>query len=148
VRSWADARDIVQQIYLHCLNSGGLRSVTNVRAYLYRSVENLANDWQRKSRVRESFAREQPLRSPTSVASAEEICEEQQELERLLQRIDDLPQQCRAAVLMVRCEGLSVDETAAKLRIKPKSVRGHIRRAMKYLLATVAAENLAVRDRL
>ena len=140
VRSWTDAVDIVQQIYVNLLHTSGLRGVTNARAYLFRAAGNLATDWNRKSRVREAYAKEEPLRAPTLAVSAEETCQNRQELECLLRQIDTLPRQCRTALLLVRGEGLSVEEAAAQLGIKPKSVRGHIARAMRYLLATVPRE--------
>jgi DNA-directed RNA polymerase specialized sigma24 family protein len=47
----------------------------------------------------------------------------------------------------VRHEGLSIDEAAAHLGIKPKSVRALISRAMKYLLATVPQESFTTRGK-
>ncbi len=64
-----------------------------------------------------------------------------------MRQIDTLPQQCRTALMLVRGEGLSVEEAAAMLGIRPKSVRGHIARAMKYLLATVPPESLTTRGK-
>jgi RNA polymerase sigma-70 factor (ECF subfamily) len=136
VRSWSDALDIVQQIYLNFLRTPGLSGVTNVRAYLFRAAGNLAIDWNRKTRVRDAYAREEPLRTPTLALSAEQTCQNRQDLEYLSRQIDALPPRCRTALLLVRGEGLSVEEAAKRLGIKPKSVRGHIARAMKCLGAT------------
>ena len=147
VHSWPDAGDIVQQIYENVLRPPGLSTVTNVRAYLFRAAGNLAKDWQRKKRVRDAYANEQPLRAPTLAISAGEACESRQALEFLLQQIDTLPHQCRMALLLVRIEELSIEEAAVRLGIKPKSVRSLIARALKHLLATGILETLIPRGR-
>jgi RNA polymerase sigma factor (sigma-70 family) len=147
IHSWPDAGDIVQQIYENILRTPGLATVTNARAYLFRSASNLAKDWQRKKRVRDAYVSEEPLRAPTLAISAGEACESRQALEFLLQKIDTLPHQCRMALLLVRVEELSIEEAAARLGIKPKSVRSLLARALKHLLATVTLENLMPGDR-
>jgi len=137
VHSWSDAHEIVQQTYFNLVCSRGRSAVTNVRAYLFKMAANLAYDWNRKRVVRDSFAREAVLRAVSQEVSAEEICEHREELEHLLEQVDNLPQQCRTALLLVRHEGMSIEEAATRMEIKPKSVRVLLSRAMKYLLATV-----------
>jgi RNA polymerase sigma factor (sigma-70 family) len=141
VRSWADAEDIVQQTYINLWQVPRLSAVENVRAYLYKIAGNLAQDWLRKRRVRESFAQEELLRALATARSAEEICESRDDFAELLKRIDDLPQQCRMALLLYRHEGLSLQEVAERLGIQPKSVHALIARAMKYLLETGPQEH-------
>ena len=140
VGSWADADDIVQQTYINLWRARGVNAVDNIRAYLYRIAGNLSQDWVRKRRVRESFAREEVLRTLASARSAEEICESRDDFAELLRRIDDLPQQCRMALLLYRHEGLSLAEVAQRLGIQPKSVHALIARAMKYLMEAAPQE--------
>jgi RNA polymerase sigma-70 factor (ECF subfamily) len=147
VRSWAEADDIVQETYTNLAGARTSRTINNIRAYLFKMAGNLAHDWNRKRLVRNTFAREELLRVPTVAPSAEDICEGREQLECLLRQIDNLPQQCRIALMLVRHEGLSIDEAAAHLGIKPKSVRALISRAMKYLLATVPLESFTTRGK-
>jgi RNA polymerase sigma factor (sigma-70 family) len=147
VHSWPDAKDIVQQTYFNLFRARGLSAIRHLRAYLFKTAGNLAHDWNRKRLVREAYAREEPLRAPMQAMSPEEICLGREELECLLRQIDTLPQQCRAALLLVRYQGLSFEEAGLQLGIKPKSVRRLCQRAMDYLLETVSQESLTPRGR-
>jgi RNA polymerase sigma factor (sigma-70 family) len=147
VGSWADADDIVQQTYVNFFNKGllgkrGPKVIDNVRAYLFKMAGNLAHDWVRKRRVRDTFAEDELLRTLEVAHSTEEVCESRDEFAVLLTRIEELPPQCRRALLLYRHEGLSLEEVGKELGIQPKSVHALISRAMKYLLQAVSEESI------
>jgi RNA polymerase sigma factor (sigma-70 family) len=141
VGSWADADDIVQQTYVNFFRKGP-KVIDNVRAYLFKMAGNLAHDWVRRRRVRDTFAADELLRTLEVARSPEEVCESRDEFAALWTRIEELPPQCRRALLLYRHEGLSLEEVGKELGIQPKSVHALISRAMKYLLQTVSEENL------
>src|SRR5882762_5119855 len=58
VRDRAEAKDIVQEAYCKIFRLGDSRAISHLRAYLYETAGNLANDWIRKRVVREAFARD------------------------------------------------------------------------------------------
>jgi RNA polymerase sigma factor (sigma-70 family) len=148
VGSWDDANDIVQETYTKLAGAPTATSaISNIRAYLFQMARNLAHDWRDKRLVRSTFVREERLRAPTVALSAEDICEGREQLERLLRQIDKLPDQSRRALLLVRHEGLSINEAAECLGIQPQSVRHLLKRAMKHLLATVPQESAVTRGK-
>lgn len=137
VGSWADADDIVQQTYLRFMGTPKVAEVGNVRAYLFKMVRNLARDWIRSRRVRDSFTQDAVLRALDASHSAEHICASQDELTQVCARIANLPPQCRAALLLYRHEGLCLEEVGQRLGIQPRSVHKLIARAITYLLEAV-----------
>jgi RNA polymerase sigma factor (sigma-70 family) len=147
IHSLSDAKDIVQQLWFNLFRSNALSGVTNLRAYLYKAAGNSARDWNDKKRVRQAYADEQAVAPPDVEPSAEEICEHRQELEYLLRQIDRLPRQYRMAILLVRCEGLSLEEAAVRLGVKPGSVKKSLQRAMKQLATAVPLGSLTPRGK-
>jgi RNA polymerase sigma factor (sigma-70 family) len=145
VRDRAEARDIVQEAYCKIFRLGDSRAISHLRAYLYETAGNIATDWLRKKIVREAFAREEPIRANREAASPEHIWLVREELERLLRRIEGLPQKCRLALVLVRYHGLSYEEVGAHLGIKTHSARRLVERAMEYLLETSTQESLKPR---
>ena len=57
--------------------------------------------------------------------------------EVFLNRLDDLPRSIREALVLVRHQGLTFEETASRLGIQPDEVCLLIARALEYLMATV-----------
>ncbi len=147
VGSWDDADDIVQETYFNLMRARGVSAVSNVRSYLFKMAANLAHDWHRQRRVRESIYRQESERAPAVTRSTEDVCLSQDEFEYLLERLDDLPQKCRTALLLYRCEGLSLEEVGERLGIQKRSVLPLIARATKFLLDAVSPESLSPRSK-
>jgi RNA polymerase sigma-70 factor (ECF subfamily) len=147
VGSWDDADDIVQETYFKLSRVRSSSAVRNVRSYLFKMAANLAHDWNRKRRVRESIYRQESQRAPAVTRSTEDVCLSQDEFEHLLERLDDLPEKCRTALLLYRYEGLSLEEVGARLGIQKRSVLPLIARATKFLLETVSQERLSPRSK-
>jgi RNA polymerase sigma factor (sigma-70 family) len=147
IGSWEDADDIVQETYFNLLRARGISAVSNVRSYLFKMAANLALDWHRQRRVRESVYRQESQRAPAVTRSTEDICLSEDEHKHLLERLDDLPKKCRTALLLYRCEGLSLEEVGARLGIQKRSVLPLIARATKYLLDAVSQERLSPRGK-
>lgn len=134
VRSWADAKDVVQDAYVRVFNLGKDKPISHLRAYLYRAVRNSATDWVRRRHVRETFASLEYFRIDRESESAEHVWLLREEIQRAL---DALPPKCRLAMILVNVRGLSYEEAAACMRIKTHSVRRLLERSVEHLLETL-----------
>jgi RNA polymerase sigma factor (sigma-70 family) len=137
VRSWADAKDVVQEAYVKVFNLGKGQPISHLRAYLYKTVRNCATDWMRQRNVREKFADLEYFHLDKQTASAEHSWLLRDEIQRAL---DLLPPKCRLAMVLVNIRGLSYEEAAECMQIKPLSVRRLLERAMDYLIDSVQSE--------
>jgi RNA polymerase sigma factor (sigma-70 family) len=141
----AEARDIVQEAYCKIFRLGDSRAISHLRAYLYETAGNLANDWLRKKVVRDRYARDELLRANREGLSPEHIWVAREELQALLKAVGQLPLQCRRAFVLVRYHGLSFEEVGIRLGIKTHSARRQVERAIEYLLTTVSQESVTTR---
>jgi RNA polymerase sigma factor (sigma-70 family) len=137
VSSRAEAREIVQEAYCRVFRLGEDKVISHLSAYLYRTAHNLATDWVRQRIVTETFARDHLLRAVSSSPSAEQVCIGRQSLEVVEGAVRLLPPRAKAALLMIKQEGLSYDQVAARLNIQPNSVRRLVQRAMEFLAQTI-----------
>lgn len=115
-----DARDVVADACLAAFRSRTWQEVTNHRAYLYRSVLNLARSHHRSTLRR----RLRELRSA--------VPEEQAAVEvdiDVLAAVDKLSVQQRAAVVLTYWGDLSPAEVSARLGISAGTVKQHLARA-------------------
>ena len=115
-----DAPDVVTDACLHAFGGKAWPTVTNHRAYLYRSVLNQARSHHRSTlrrRVREMRA---ALPERTSLNEAD--------LD-VLAAVDKLSVQQRASVVLTYWEDLAPGQVAARLGISEGSVKRHLARA-------------------
>lgn len=130
-----EAEDIVQDTYLHALQSGGVASTRHARAYLYRIAANLTVDATRKARVRSRYAEartsiEEPgEQSHDGEAEAEAVVQ----LHQLCALLDELPSPCRNACLLHWINDLSHSETALRLGVTVRTVERHLLKAREHL---------------
>ena len=138
VRSWADAKDVVQEAYVKVFGLGKNKPISHLRAYLYKAVRNSATDWVRRRHVRESFADLEYFRVEREAYSAEQLWLLREEIQRAF---DALPPKCRLAMMLVNVRGLSCEEAAECMHIKTASVRRLLERGVEHLLSTLPAES-------
>ena len=115
-----DAQDVVTDACLHSFGAKTWQTVTNPRAYLYRSVLNQARSHHRSTlrrRVREMRAA-QPEAVPATEADVD-----------VLAAVDRLSVQQRASVVLTYWEDLSPGEVASRLGVSEGSVKRHLARA-------------------
>lgn len=137
VRSWADAKDVVQEAYIRVFDLGRERPINHLRAYLYQAVRNAATDWVRRRSVRESFSDLEHFRLDKETASAEYVWLLRDEIKSAL---ESLPPKCRLAMILVNVRGLSHEEAAECMQIKTHSLRRLIERGVEHLLKTMKSE--------
>jgi len=134
----AVADDLVQGVFLRIwMRRDDLEDGAVGRAYLFRSVRNAAIGWLRK-------------RGPVSLDAGSLVPEalvertdpdatlgERRLLAVVDRALDDLPDRCREAFLLVRERGLSYREAAEVLGISPKTIDAHMVRAVRALRGAV-----------
>jgi len=115
-----DARDVVTDACLRSFRSNGWPTVTNHRAYLYRSVLNEARSHHRSTLRR----RLREFRS----ATPEAVFSDQVDVD-VLAAVEKLSVQQRASVVLTYWEDLGPAEVGARLGISEGSVKRHLARA-------------------
>ena len=149
-----DARDVVQETYLRAYRTfGNFQPGTNVRAWLFTILYSiLSNEWRRKRRAPEEIPLEAvEERFGTALRAAGPDAESE-----LLQRLGaspeiesalrNLPEEFRAAILLVDVEDFSYEEAAEILSCPVGTLRSRLHRARKLLFA--ALRDYAVRNRM
>lgn len=135
-----DADDVVQDAFVRYAtqekkqNQGMATEVETPKFFLFRIVSNLVID-----RIRQQQRRGihtsidevgQNLIDPRPL-----LCEQlasRQQLKRLAKALDELPENCRAAILMSRLDGLSHAEIAERLQVSKSMVSKYIMQAVKH----------------
>lgn len=126
------AAEIVHEVWLKVACYDPREPVNNARAYLYRVADNLATDWLRKDRKRARLAagEARPEEIVSSDPVPEAILQGRQEIEILERALLELSDNCRAAFLLQKADGLSIKMIGAQLQLSPRTVEKHIARAM------------------
>lgn len=119
-----DAADVVTDACLKAFESKGWHEVANPRAYLYRTVLSVASDHHRSTLSRR--LREMKAARPASTP-AQEIDVD------VLEAVDRLSIQQRAAVILTYWADLPADAVAERMGISTGAVKRHLARARKRL---------------
>lgn len=149
VRDGAEAEDVLQEAYLHAFHSlAGFRGDASLATWLTRIVLNEALQRVRRHTDLPASQIERPNQSASHVipfpingipVADPERAMAQRQLCQLVERaIDELPQDFRTVLVARVVEGMSVDETAALLGIRPETVRSRLHRARRALKVTLA----------
>ncbi len=137
----AVSKDLVQVAYIRLWNHReALDPERPVRAWLYRTVRNLA-----LTRLRDERTRERHLSdwddAPQWRDPGPEALLEANELGQLLQRwMAELPDRQREALTLSRFKGLSHEEIASVMGVAPRTVNNHLVRALRFLRERFEAE--------
>ena len=147
VRDGADAEDVLQEAYLHAFSAlAEFRGEAALSTWLTRIVVNEA--LQRLRRPREAVApieegrtpSAQVIPFPTSAQQSDdpERVMAQREICQLVEHaIDELPQEFRTVLVARVIEGMSVEETANALDLRPETVKTRLHRARRLLKAAL-----------
>jgi RNA polymerase sigma factor (sigma-70 family) len=127
----SNAPDVVSEAVLRCLDSVQWRSVTERRAYLYRSVFNEASRFHRSSRRRRS--REERAAQPEAVYQPAVRPE-------VLVAIGQLSVRQRAVIVLTYWDDLTPSSIAKLLGISEGAVRRHLARGRHRLKEALHAD--------
>jgi RNA polymerase sigma factor (sigma-70 family) len=119
-----DAADVVTDACLKAFASRKWPEVTNRRAYLYRTVLSVATDHHRSTLARR--LRELKTAGPESTSSQEIDID-------VLNAVDRLSMQQRAAVLLTYWADLPVEAVANRMGVSTGAVKRHLARARRHL---------------
>lgn len=131
VRDESVAEDLVQEAFVRLWDrAASIEGDTPLRAWLYRTVRNLALNTRRDAATRQrlladpaaydSAATPRPLAAPDAEAEGGELDGQ------LTQWVQELPPRQREALLLTRVEGLSHAEVAATMGCAPRTVNNHL----------------------
>ena len=146
-RSWhnkAEVDDLRQEVYVRICEAARKEIPQPAKPFVFAVARNLLVDRVRREHVVSietvsdidtlGIAVEQPGPDRNAIA--------RQELRRLQQALDQLPQRCREAVLLRKVEGLSYREIAQRMGIGEDTVSEHLSKGMHALADTLYSESL------
>lgn len=128
-----DALEVAQDAYQKMLGHEEPEKLENARAYLFQIASNIAIDRLRRGQLHNKY-----LQSEASEGdglwriSPERTAMAQQDLDKVLSLIDQLPPKCRQAFLLHRGQHLSYEEIARELKVSVSMVEKYIIQALKH----------------
>jgi RNA polymerase sigma-70 factor (ECF subfamily) len=136
--NWADAEDVAQEVFLK-LHRHGLRFANDAAlgAWIYRVTVNLCID---RARVARPVSAAMVETSEVSLVEAALIRDQQKQ--RLMAALAELPVKERAALVLREIEELSTAEVAAALGSTEGTVRSQVFRAMAKLRSILGQREL------
>jgi RNA polymerase sigma factor (sigma-70 family) len=135
-----EAEEVAQEAYVRLLGLHDANTLGFLHALLYRTAANLATDRLRQ-RTRRQRLDELLLLETDEKRSPEHASAAEQELALLSRALEELPEACRQAFLLVHFEELSVDEAARRLGLHPRRVRRFVARAIEHCHRVVYDDN-------
>ena len=143
MRDDAEAEDVVQEAYMRAYTAlGDFRGESGLATWLTRIVLNEAMGRLRRRRpteeleVLDSIPQESRvvMFPGVSAMSDPETAAARAEIRRMLERaVDELPDPFRLVFVMRDVDGMSIEETAAHLDIRPETVKTRLHRARRLL---------------
>ncbi|MCW0233547.1 MAG: sigma-70 family RNA polymerase sigma factor [Ferrovibrio sp.] len=129
------AADLVQDTFLrYASQPAGSFGIEQPRFFLWRILRNLVIDLRRRERRRgehvglDSMADSLADPAPT----IDRHLEGRQQLARLQAALNELPANCRSALLMNRLDGMGHAEIASRLKVSTSMVTKYIMRALRH----------------
>ena len=129
-----EARDVAQEAYVRVLGLDDDTVVSHLRAYLFRTANNIAIDRLRERVRRRESAQVDPEEAglKSNESSAEELVDVDQRLALIRQFVTELPPKCRLAFLLFKFECRSYREIADRLDIGESMVRKYVLRGVRH----------------
>jgi RNA polymerase sigma factor (sigma-70 family) len=146
--SRADVADLRQEIYVRVFEAALVAFPTHPKAFLFTTARHLMTDHYRRNRIVFIGMRGDldGLNVLIDERSPEQRLSGHQELGRLAQAFDQLPQKCRTVMWLRKVEQLSQREVAERLGVGEKAVEKQVARGMRLLAQSVlAAERTTAR---
>ncbi|MET0360494.1 MAG: RNA polymerase sigma factor [Sphingobium sp.] len=136
LRNAADVDDAVQDVWVRAQRHLGGGGVNDVRSYLFRSAHSVMVDRARRAEVRhegrqDAFDEEMP--HLVEEITPERVLQGKDRLQRVVERMREMPERTRDIFLLHRFEGVSYGEIARTMGISISAVEKHIMKALRML---------------
>jgi RNA polymerase sigma-70 factor (ECF subfamily) len=135
VNTAGDVDEMLQETYARLLVAGrdSKREILSVRAFALGVARHVALDWLRHQQVVciELVTDLESLNDLNEGEQVEAIVSLDQELDRLAQAVQDLPDRCREVFVLRKVYGYNQKEIAAKLNISENTVEQHLTKAVR-----------------
>lgn len=132
LQSLDEAREVAQEAYARILQLDKEGAPGFLRFYLFRVAANLATDRLRRRTRHVRYAADPfaELEAMPNEPEARALAGE--ELQRLGQYLEEMPERCRQALLLFRLDDFSQEEIAQRLDVTPRMARRYISYALSY----------------
>jgi RNA polymerase sigma-70 factor (ECF subfamily) len=128
------AEDLTQETFLRAwTRRHQLRDPHATKVWLLQIAANLWRDQRRRARLPAAQTRHLPEDCRANSPNPEQIAAGQEELQRALAALQDLPPRQRQVLYLSACEDLSVQEIGQVLKIGPDAVKASLSLARKKL---------------
>lgn len=140
VQNHADAEDLTQEVYVRISAKSG-EALQSADAYVFQVAANLLRDRARKRKVRDDFAISERQAEQFGIETLDpfRVSAGNEELQKLVAAIDELPDKRRRIFLLFRYENLTQRMIAESLGISQSSVEKHVQKAMAHLIKRLGA---------
>ncbi len=137
-RNWRgpdDIADLRQEVYVRVFDAASKKRPRFAKAFLFMTARNLIIDKVRRSRVVaiETVMDLDALHAPAEEAMPDEKASAREELRRLQNALDDLPERCREVVVMRKINGVSQRDTASRMGISEHTVEKQVQKGVRRL---------------
>ena len=127
-----DPEDVAHQAFEKVMERGDIASISNLRAFVWRTARNLVLAAKRSATVRSRYDYEVeqiyfPLKS--DVSTPESVLEAREKLKAVNGLLLHVPEKRRRALMLHRVEGLSVAAVGRRLGISRSTAAQHVARA-------------------
>jgi len=129
-QSGLDPEDVIQSAYVKLANHPDLSVIADRRAYLFTLACNIAIDNQRRHARQRVVHDELHAATPDLGISSEKILIDRERLQHIEAALRKMPKLRRRIFLLIRIEGLSVQEVAAQFAMTEAAVFKHVARAL------------------
>lgn len=134
-----DANDLAQEAFLRMHKFQQSKNLTNARAFLYKTANNLVVDQIRRAKVHDKYLSSAMLPEHSDededkfAPSAERTVSAEQELDKIYEIVDQMPVKVRRAFLLHRGKDLSYAEIASEMDVSMSMVEKYIMQALKLI---------------
>lgn len=132
----ADVDDVIQEAFARLSSLDSIAGIQNPKAYFFQTAISIMRQEVRRARIVtiEAVTDLDRLEVEASDATPDRHAELRQDLHRVMEAIEALPQRCREAFILRRVHGLSQREIAQKLQISENTVEKHIGRGLRQIM--------------
>lgn len=141
-----ESLEIVQDVFVSaCRNIGGFRQDSSLAGWLRKITINMCLNWKRKWKRRFRWSH-QPIepgddhwfgRADRTDDTPEDEYREKEFHDMITQKISRLPEKIRVVFVLNAVEGMSYDEIAGHLNLKPGTVKSRLFHARKRLMESL-----------